>query len=101
MPSRQAMDSSDRASEATDSGSKSRAYHTFKYPEDLNYLDWLNNWASQAETVNGSGNQIGKTPPRRGLYQRWLCSNFPLRDPLAWYLSSRDRRLTAAHSLID
>jgi hypothetical protein len=50
--------------EATDSGSESRAYHTFKYLKDLNYLDWLNDWANQAETVNGSGNQRGKAPPR-------------------------------------
>jgi hypothetical protein len=64
MPSRQAMDSSDRASEVTDSGSESRAYHPFKYPEDLNYLDWLNDWANQAETVNGNGNQTGKALPR-------------------------------------
>jgi len=36
------MDSSDRASEETDSGSESGAYHTFKHPEDLNYLNRLN-----------------------------------------------------------
>ena len=74
---------------------------TLKYPEDLNDLGWLNNWASQGETVNGSGNHIGKTAPRWGLYQRWLRSHFGLWDPLVWYLSSRGRRLTAARSLID
>src|SRR5207248_9595963 len=73
----QATDSSDRASEETDSGLESRAYHTFKYPEDLNCLDRLNNWASQTETVNGSGNHIGKTAPRCQLSPLGSSSQVP------------------------
>jgi hypothetical protein len=78
MPSRQAMDSSDRTSEETDSGLESRAYHTFKYPEDLKFLDWLNNWVSQAETVNDSSNQIGKTSPRWASISGGYAATSPL-----------------------
>jgi len=46
-----------------------KRFHYLTSPEDIGYVEMLAKWA---ESANGEGDGMGKTPPRWGQKQEWI-----------------------------